>query len=306
MLYLLARAGAGIIFLLPRPAALALARFLGGSAYWLVARQRDKTLDNLRKAYHGKKSEAEIRELARKVFGHVTVTAVEMLQFPKWNWEKVAELVDASDAFKLYDSLLKEGKGIISITAHIGNWELLAGVFGLKGYQGIVLARKIYYEPYNRWIVGLRQALKVPTVYRDEASREILKRLAQNQIVGILPDQDIDSLKGEFVNFFGRPAYTPVAPIRLALASGAPIVPNFLIRQSGDRYKMILGQVIRPVVGASREEAVKKYTEEWMAQFEKVIQEYPEQWGWMHNRWKTKPPIIQKGPQKGNGNLILS
>ena len=289
VLYLFVRAGAWLVFILPRGWALFLAERAAGLGYRLIERQRRKTLEHLSQAYGGQKTQADLEKLAKRVFENFAFTAVELLQFKKLNFEKVSEFVDFGDAFKVYDSLLAEGKGLISVTAHLGNWELLAGVFGLKGYRGSVLARRIYYEPYNRWIVGLRAALKVPTTYRDDASREILKRLANGEIVGLLPDQDIDSLKGIFVDFFGRPAYTPVAPVRLALTTGAPIQPNYMVRTARDRYRLVLGKVIRPKVETTRDAAVKKYTQEWMAQFEEVIREYPEQWAWMHDRWKTKP-----------------
>lgn len=290
-LYLLARTAAWIFSLLPRTAALYAAKMLGGLSFSFVARQREKALAHLRMIFAKEKTEAEIQSIARQVFENMAMTSAELLQFPKMNAEKAAEITDSAEAVKIYDKLLALGKGLISMTAHIGNWELLAGIFGLKGYKGLVLARKIYYEPYNNWIVGLRNAVKVPTLYRDDSSREILKRLAAGEIVGLLPDQDIDSLKGVFVPFFGKPAYTPVAPVRIALSTGAPMLPNFLIRQDVTRYKLVVGQPIftESYKNIGREEAVQKMTENWMSQFEKVIREYPGQWAWMHNRWKTTP-----------------
>ena len=290
-LYLLIRGLAGIIYILPRRIALALARMGGWLAFWIVWRQQRKALENLRRVYADVKSEAEIRTIAIRVFENLTQTGTEVLQFTKLTAGDLDKIVDANQAFRVYDEILAQGKGLISVTAHLGNWELLAGVFGMKGYKGGVLARRIYYERYNEWIVGLRRSLKVPTIYRDDASREILTLLAKNEIVGLLPDQDVEGLKGIFVPFFGRPAYTTIAPARLSIASGAPVVPNFLVRVPGDRYKLVLGEVIRPDGGMPRDEAVKKITEQWMQQFEKMIREYPEQWAWMHHRWKTTPEM---------------
>lgn len=287
-LYLVFRGLSAVIYVLPRSWALALVSGLAGLAFEIVSRQRNKALENLRFAYGQEKSPAEIKRIAKRVFENLAMTGVEMLQFPKLTEAKVAKIVDASEAQKVYDQLLAEGKGLISMTAHIGNWELLAGAFGVKGYRGGVLGRRIYYEPYNRWIVGLRAALKVPTVYRDDSSKEILKFLKRNEIVGLLPDQDMDSMKGIFVPFFGHSAYTTVAPARLSIASGAPMLPNFMIRTDREHYKVVVGEVIRPLEGLSRDEAISRMTLSWMKQFEKVIRQYPEQWAWMHNRWKTR------------------
>jgi Kdo2-lipid IVA lauroyltransferase/acyltransferase len=288
-LYLFLRVVAGLVYILPRPIALGLARNLSHFAYGFIHRQREKTIENLRRAFSSEKSEQEIQAIAKKVFENFALTGVEILQAPKFNRETFLEIVDGADEVcAVYDSILAEGKGLLSITAHIGNWELLGGFVAFSGYPLSVLARRIYYEPYNKWIVGIRSGLKMKTIYRDDSSRQILKILERNEIVGLLPDQDMDRLKGIFVPFFGRPAYTAIAPVRLSITSGAPILPNFLVRTKGDRYRVLMGKPIRPIPGVSRDEAVQRMTEDWMSQFEKVIREYPEQWGWMHNRWKTQ------------------
>ena len=121
VLYGVARAAAAVLCWLPRRVALWLARGAGRLSYGLVGRQRKKILENLRKAYGTQKSESEIRELARKVLGHAAETAMEVLQFPKLTRAKVESFVEMGEAFRLYESLLSEGKGLISITAHLGN-----------------------------------------------------------------------------------------------------------------------------------------------------------------------------------------
>ena len=290
VIYLLVRLAESVVYLLPRAWVLGLARLLGRAGFYLIGRQRKKTLENLKLAFGQEKSDLEIGEIAIQSFEHLTSTALEMLRFPKLRWEELAQwVVGADEAFRVYREILRAGRGVISITAHMGNWELLAGIMAVsKTCQGAIIARRLYYERYDRWVVGLRQSLGVRTIYREDAARMALEILAKNQVVGLLPDQDIDSLKGVFVNYFGRPAYTPVAPVRLALASGAPILPNFLIRQRDGKYKIVLGEVLWPRVTTTRENAVREYTEKWMLDFEKVIRQYPQQWAWMHNRWKTQ------------------
>ncbi len=280
---------------------MALARLLGRLAFYTVWRQRDKTLENLQFAFGQEKTPQEIKALAVRIFENVAMTAAELLKFPELGPEQIQKIVNAGNAADVYGQLLGEGKGLISLTAHIGNWELLAGAMASLGFKGGVIARRIYYEPFNRWVVGLRQAVQVPTIYRDESPRELLKILRNNQIVGILPDQDIESLKSIFVHFLGRPAYTPVAPAKLSLASGAPILPNFLIRTPEGQYRLVLGEVIRPEAFDSpdRDQAVGQMTQAWMKACEDVIRAYPEQWAWMHNRWKTRPddPRFSKSGQ---------
>ncbi len=294
--YLLARAGGICVGLLPRPVLIRLGRWLGWLGYALISVQRKKSLENLRLAFGREKDEKTLRRIARESFAHLTLTALEVLQYPRLTWEKASRFIDTGNAFEVYRDLLKEGHGLISITAHMGNWELLAGSFALSGTcGGAVVARRLRYEPFNRWIMGLRQAIGLPTLYRDGSGREIMAILKRNEVVGLLPDQDIDSLKGIFVEYFGRPAYTSIAPVRMALSTGAPIIANFMIREKDGSYKILIGGIIRPVIRSTREEAVRQYTQAWMQIFEQVIRQYPEQWAWMHNRWKTRMGGIENG-----------
>ena len=298
-LYLLTRLGAGLLLLLPRNWALALANGVGYLGYELVPRQRNKILENLKLAYGDTKSPSERSSIGRRVMGHVLQTAVDFLRFTRFSPVQAASIVDTGDAFSLCKDILQEGKGLIIMTAHLGNWELLAGIFCLNGFPGAVIGRRIYYEPYNRWIVGLRQAVNVQTIYQDEAVRQVHKHLKAGKIIGLLPDQDRDSVRGVFVDFFGIPAYTTVAPVKFAMSSGAPILPAFMVRIPGNRYKLVLGNLIRPrIEQGDREASIRKYTEAWMKDFEAVIRQYPDQWGWMHDRWKTRPEEAQAAELK--------
>ena len=292
-LYLLTRLGAGLLLILPRSWALALANGVGYLGYWLVSRQRTKILENLKLAYGNTKSPAELETIGRQVMGHMLRTAVDFLRFARLSRDKAASFVEVGDAYSVCKDILQEGKGLIIMTAHMGNWELLAGIFGLQGFRGAVVGRRIYYEPYNRWIVGLRNSVGVETIYQDQAVRQIHRHLKAGEIVGLLPDQDIDRVRGIFVDFFGVPAYTSVAPVKFAMASNAPILPAFMVRMPGDCYKLLLGDLIRPKIeGGDRTASIRKYTETWMKSFEAMIRQYPEQWGWMHDRWKTTPEQV--------------
>ncbi len=292
-LYLLTRLGASLLLLLPRGMALALADWAGSLGYRLVARQRTKVLENLKFAYGDTKSFEELETIGRGVMGHMLRTAVDFLRFATLSRDKAASFVEVGDAYSFCKDILQEGKGLIIMTPHMGNWELLAGIFGLQGFQGAVVGRRIYYEPYNQWIVGLRRSVGVQTIYQDEAARQIHKHLKAGEIVGLLPDQDMDRVRGVFVDFFGKPAYTSVAPVKFAMALGAPILPACMVRMPGNRYKLLLGTLMRPKIeGGDRTASIRKYTEAWMSDFEVLIRRYPEQWGWMHDRWKTKPEHV--------------
>jgi KDO2-lipid IV(A) lauroyltransferase len=286
--YLLARMMMTVICVLPRKMLLSVAKIFGRFAFYVVVRQREKALRNLKQAYGTEKSDEEINTIARKVFENIAQSSVEVWLFRKLKKTDLSELIVNISEVQRYRDVLKENNGLIGITAHIGNWELLPATLACLGFEGGVVARKIYYEPYNRWIVGLRRSAGVETFYRDESPRRLLKLLKSNKIIGIVPDQNIDSLKGIFVDFFGHLAYTTTAPAKLAIISGAPILPNFLIREDDGRYRIVFKSLIRVPKDLSKEEANVLMTRQWMKACEDVILEFPEQWAWMHDRWKTK------------------
>lgn len=291
--YLLARLGALILMILPRRWSLAAARQAGRLGFILVSRQREKILASLGKAFGGEKSPKEIETIGRDVLGHLIQTAIDFLKFTRMNPAKAAAFIEIGDTDAFCKDILQEGNGLIIMTAHLGNWELLAGALcRLKGFRGAVVGRRIYYEPYNRWIIKLREAVGVQTIYSDESVRRIREHLRRNEIVGLLPDQDMENVHGIFVDFFGKPAYTPIAPVKFAMATNTPVLPAFLVRIPGDRYRLIRGDLIRPKIEGDRDQSVRKYTEVWMRAFEAVIRQYPDQWAWMHDRWKTTPEMM--------------
>jgi len=260
-----------------------------------VPLQRNKVLRNLRFAWGKEKSEKELAVIAKGVFQHLAMTACDVILFPRLNAGTLKKWLDFDEApFEEIRRILEKGKGVIVLTGHIGNWELLAASYGVSGYSGAVIGRRIYYEPFNRIIVGLREGVGVRTIYRDESARRMLQVLLKNQILGIVADQDVDSIEGTFVPYFGTLAYTPTAPAKLSMASGAPIVPAFMIRQKNGRYRLLMEKPIYPEAGDSKEEAVQRITACWAEAVEKTVRRFPEQWGWMHDRWKTRPEDIEK------------
>lgn len=290
-LYLLLRLIILLFENMPRRAALAAAKGMGCLTFYLVRRQRDRTLEHLRFAWDGQKSPDELKAIAKQVFENLAMTGMEVIQFKKMTESKIARLVTADeDPYARVDEALRSGKGVIILTGHIGNWELIAAFYAiLEKYSGAVVGRKIYYEPYNRTLIGLRESVGVKTIYRDAGAKEILQVLSRNEILGMLADQDVDSVDGIFVDFFGQPAYTPTAPVRIALAKGTPIIPAAMIRK-GWNYQLMLGETINPAdyENEAKEEAVRMMTERWSKVIEGYIRQFPGQWGWMHHRWKTR------------------
>lgn len=259
----------------------------GWCAYYLLRRERLKTLDNLALAYGREKSAVERNRIARAVFVNLGRNLSELALYPRLDDERFLHLV-TMEGREILDREFKKGKGVLIITGHFGNWELFPSFIIASGYSGGVIARRAYYEKYERLLLGLRRSKGFRVFYRDESPREVLKTLKNNEIMGILADQDVRKLDGVFVSFFGIPAYTPTAPVLIAMKSGASLVPGRIVRE-GRRHCIRLEEPITLRSTGDRESDLVYNTQQWSDCIERYVREHPEQWVWMHRRWRTRP-----------------
>jgi len=290
-LYYLAVCGGLIINIFPLRFGLWLAGSIGWVVFAVLPKERRKMFDNLKNAFPEKK-DVEIEKIAREVFSNLCKNAVELVSFRKLTPRTLDKWIISDGAYEKIDRVLSKKKGVIMLASHFGNWELISAYFTLKGYDGTVIARRIYFHKYDEFINRLRRYVGVGVVYRDESPKKIFRVLKRNAMLGILADQDVDSVDGVFVDFFGRPAYTPKAPVALALASGAPIVPCFVIREK-NRHRLILEEPLELEEKSDKQETIRFNTQKWSRIVESYIRRYPEQWVWMHRRWKTRPDRVK-------------
>lgn len=284
--YYLLKTGMFIIGILPRKIAMLIAGFLGKCAYASVKKYREISLDNLRKVLG---DEPERNALITKtVFMNLAKNAVDWIKLSFCDKKYLDSLISEVTGIEHMEEALKKGKGLIFLGSHFGNWELLPMYFYSRGYKGAVMARRIYFHKYDKFIMRMRNKFGAKMVYRDSSPKDLLKMLKRGEVLGMIADQDIDSVEGVFVDFFWKPAYTSVAPVKLALATGAPLMPGYIVRKKDDTYKIVLEKPIELVQGENKEKDVKKYTQLWSSILEKYIREYPDQWVWIHRRWKTE------------------
>ena len=276
----------GFFSILPYRAGFSLAGALGKIAFYIARRERNRAISHLSMAFGSEKSEAEIRQIARGVFEHYGKSVVEFLMM-----DRIIANLDqfvTHSGYENFDKALKAGKGAVCVIAHFGNWELMGGYTSLKGYPCNVIARNIYFRKYDDYIVRMRKMMKVKTIYRDESVRAMLNILRKNEMLGFVVDQDVDFVEGVFADFFGHPAYTAIAPVRFAMAVGAPILPVFMVRE-GMRHRMIVEPAIELTKTGNKDEDIRINTQRWVAVQEKFIRKYPHLWVWNHRRWKTQP-----------------
>jgi len=260
---------------------------LGWCSYYVLRRERRKTLANLELALGKEKPPGERRRIAREVFVNLGRNMVELAFYPRIDGDNIGAFVKM-EGREIVDRELGKGKGVIIITGHIGNWELIPTYFCAVGYRGGVVARRAYYEKYNRLLERLRRSKGFRVFYRDKSPKEILKTLRNNELVGVLADQDVRKLPGVFVEFFGRSAYTPAGPVLIAMKSGAPLVPVRIVRE-GRGHRIIVDEPIRLRDSGDRRADLVYNTELWSCRIEEYVRARPGQWVWMHRRWRTRP-----------------
>ena len=172
--------------------------------------------------------------------------------------------------------------------AHFGNWELCGAALSWLGLPFSALVRDLRSQTLNRLLTAQRHAAGIRTISRDRSLRSAVRTLKENGVLAILADIDT-AVEGRFVEFFGRPAYTPVGPVVLSQRYGSPTVPVFLRRTEGPYHRLEIGPPIEWAASSDSESALVENVARFTRIIEDRIRSAPEQWVWMHPRWRTQP-----------------
>ncbi len=273
--------------LIPLRVLLFLAEFIGKVGYGILKKYRDTAVSNLDRVFplfH----ENNVK-IGEKVFVNFVKNGAEWVKLLSMSPDEVKKMIPEVKGREHLDEVLSRGKGALVMGFHFGNWELLGIGLRVLGYPGALVARRIYFEKYDSIITGMRARFDARVIYRDESPKKMLLELKRGNVLGIVPDQDVDSVDGVFVDFLGTPAYTPTAPVKIASAAGTSIVPIFVIRGENDRHTMVIEKPINVPERIKDKDEIKRFTREWSDTLESYVRKYPEQWVWVHKRWKTVP-----------------
>ena len=280
--YLLVRFLVSLAEVLPRRIGLRLYAGLGLSAFSLARRSRAVAMANLRLVYGGRLSDGEIHSIARAAFANMGRFAYDAARVKRQTPGSLAKLVTLKGRHHL-DEALARGKGVIGLTGHVGNWELLAAYFSRAGYAVNVVAATLRDSNLNDVLVGIRRSAGMSVIERSKGLKEVVRCLRRGEILGVLIDQDT-SVESVVVDFLGAPAKTAVGPVRLASTTGAAIVPMAMLMNERGGYDI---EVREPFWidgnGSSLEDDVERCSKA----VESFIREQPSQWVWMHKRWKS-------------------
>ena len=275
-----------IVILLPRKLALNLGVFLGDLYFRVACEDRERACKQIGISL-GIRDNRKSRILARCCFRNIGKNLIEFMRFPRLNSDNINKLV-RFEGKEHIDNALKKGKGVIILTAHFGNWELFGASLSLSGYSLNVIARQIRSQTLDKLVKKHREMTGVASIDRDRSIKTALRCLKRNELLGILADIDT-RVDGVFVNFFGRLAYTPYGPVAISLKTGAALVPAFIVRQDDDSHCISVELPLNLYRSGNWETDIKVNTSRFTKIIESYIRRYPDQWIWMHRRWKTRP-----------------
>jgi Kdo2-lipid IVA lauroyltransferase/acyltransferase len=257
---------------------------LGFLAYYLLPRERKRTLTHLSMAFSNERPE-RVRQLARRCFIHLGKSLLETMLMTPHRLSEVVKIVGRENL----RNALNQGKGVIYVTGHIGNWELMAHTVASLSTLSVVAA-PIEPEQVNEIILRLRAGMGVRTILRGRpgASRELIRVLKENRILGILIDQDTD-VESAFMDFMGRPAWTPTGAASMAIKFGVPVVFGYIYRGEDDRHTITIEGPLELTRTGDIEKDIPANTAMLTKKIEDCIRKQPEQWVWMHRRWRRQP-----------------
>lgn len=275
-----------LLRLLPRRTSLRIGEGIGYLVHLIGVRKR-VAQQNLSCAYPHLPA-PDLNRIAMDCYRHFGAVMVEFARLPLLSTENVSDLVEIA-GLDILDDILKQGKGGIVVSGHLGNWELMGSSASVLGYPVSYVVTGQTNERVEALMDELRLATGVQIIKRHDAIKGTLKALRDNRLVAILSDQDAHEA-GAFVPFFGRLASTPRGVATFSLRTGAPIVFAESHRQGTDKLRVRYKLVSNEHLPADREEATVELTRRFTARLEEAIRRHPEQWFWMHRRWKTPPP----------------
>lgn len=279
---------------LVRSTPLFIARFLANNLGWIGAHvlklRREVALDNLHNAFT-EISRAECRRIYYRCWRHFMRVGVEMARLPGMSREFARKWINLSQSTILFD-VLKRGKGVIVVSGHFGNWEWMGGAMALEGCPVTYVVTTQSNKLVEAWMDRMRQSVGIEIVPRRNAIRGVLSALKRNRAVAILIDQDAGEA-GAFVPFFGRLASTPRGPAIFHVKTKTPII--FCTAPLDDKgiYQVKFEEIRFQDLTGDRDRDIHHITSKITELLEGEVKEHPEQWFWLHRRWKSVPPTTE-------------
>lgn len=245
--------------------------------------------------------EREVRRITRGVFRHLVANGVEMLLLPDLLAARGFDALVEETGAEHLRAAAESGQGAIFVTGHVGNWEVMGAACGEIGVESLSVYRPLDNPLLDRWVRDLRARSHQRVVPKHGAVRHLVRELRRGGVVAVLFDQDARS-HGVFAPFFGVPSSTIPTPAELALRTGAAIIPGFAIREGSTfRFRQWFDAPLEIESTGDRAADVVAIMTELNRRLEAVVRQHPEQWLWVHRRWKTPPPEPETDEESPRG-----
>jgi len=292
--YLFLRTFSFFVNLLPEGFALWLGRQLGNVWYRLDFEHRNVAIQNLQTAFGQEKSQSENQDIAHRTFQNLGMTAMEFFRIPRMDvktFKKRVKIEGLEEALKLF----QKGKGIFLLLSHFGNWEMMGVMSKVIGQPIMVLAKPMKKKEFlDEWIGKIRSASGLEVISAVNAGRKVIRALSQNRVVGILIDQRAKRSEGIWADFFGKKAPTTPGLAVLAMKTGAPVLPVFMVRDGFQGHRLIIKEPLELIRTGDIKRDVEANTQLFNHTLESMIRQYPDQWFWVHRRWERKARVYHR------------
>lgn len=268
---------------------LGFARLLGDFMYAIDKRHRDRALGNLRRSFP-EMPEHQIRELARRSMQQLIMLFVEVLFTTRLvRIDTIAHIMDLGNFDEVLRLLIKRDRGLIMLTGHYGNWEVLGYALATLGFETTSVARPLDNPYVNHYLLGVRERMGQRIITKKGATDEVTTILEQKGVVGFIADQNAGP-KGIFVDFFGRKASAYKSIALLAMQYEVPVVIGYARRLDDRfRFRMAMQDIIRPEDWKDQPDPMRYITQRYSTAIEDFVRKDPGQYLWVHRRWKSRP-----------------
>ena len=272
---------------IPRRMAVYLGGWVGLACWWLLPKERYRANRHLKLVFGDRFSPRERARIYRQFSVNSGRNLVDIIRLRKHFDIEIKPLVD-SEGMEHFEAAYARGQGLMGITGHIGNFELLAAWLASQGYKIAVIGRKLYEPHLNELLVRNREATGLTNIYTTDSPRRGLEWLRKGGVLGVLIDTDSHRVRSEFVPAFGRWSYTPVGQSLLGLKTGSAFVPAACLRKPDGRYLVTVRPEIKIEPSGDKDRDAAEMTSRCTQALEKIIADHLDQWPWHHNRWRTR------------------
>lgn len=267
----------------------ALGKILGIAALTIPMERKSVALNNIERRINSLDCKNKSQALLKRVyvhFGQMFFEIPHIMNLTDRNLDKYVEFANESNFIRA----LEKGKGVLILTAHFGNWELLIAALSIRYGNFAMVARQNHYLPAAQIIHELRSRPGTEIIKKKGAIKNVKAAICEKKVVAVALDQNVDSYLGVFVMFLGEWACTNIGLALMALETGAPIVPAFALRSKDGRHRIVFENEIPLIKTDERTTDIEESTACFSRTIEEYVRKYPDHWFWFHKRWKTQHP----------------